>query len=200
MPPAPIKTVRDLMYWQYAKIISDSAGFGKENWGFIMKKFKDLQQGEIFWNGIREYVLEKERKDVCIYCGSTGKLTLEHLFPHAHHGPDTEKNLVWICKSCNSIKGPRRLYEFYTLQHDLHAAKYDVPRIAEGKYLKLLYELFKEQGKLDLNIEDMKADVCPCCDMTSLCKREHSVGKLSPLCLDGIATLAFKGTLRPIPG
>ena len=30
LPPA-IKCVRDLIYWQYAKIISDSAGMGKKN-------------------------------------------------------------------------------------------------------------------------------------------------------------------------
>lgn len=63
MPPPSIKTVGDLIFWQYAKIISDSAGLGKRNWGFVMNKFKQLQQGEIFWNEIREYVKEREKRD-----------------------------------------------------------------------------------------------------------------------------------------
>ncbi len=60
MPPPAIKTMRDLLLWQYAKIIADSAGMGKRNWRFVMNRFKKLQGGEIFWNEIREYVKEHE--------------------------------------------------------------------------------------------------------------------------------------------
>lgn len=194
MPPTPIKTVRDLIYWQYAKIISDSAGFGKDNWGFIMARFKKLQQNEIFWSEISEYIREREQKDECIFCGNKGKLTLEHMFPRTYHGPDTEKNLIWICSSCNSSKGKRRLYEYFALQKGLKGAKYEVPHIAEGKYLKLLYGLFESKGKLNLNIDNLKADLCPCCDLAPLCESNQSVGKLSPLCLDGLGTVCFGKT------
>lgn len=60
MPPPAVKTVRDLIFWQYAKIIAESAGMGKRNWRFVMRKFKQLQEGEMFWNEIREYVKERE--------------------------------------------------------------------------------------------------------------------------------------------
>jgi len=192
MPPFAIKTVRDLIYWQYAKIISDSAGFGKKNYGFVMERFKKLQQGEIFWNEIREYIKEREKNDECIFCGSKDKLTLEHLFPKSLGGPDTEKNLVMVCKKCNSSKGSNRLYECWTKKQGLDGAKYSVPRIAEGKYLKLLYELLKENGKLSYTIEDIRSDVCPRCDIKRLCIKEKAEKKLSPLCLDGIATLCFE--------
>ncbi len=43
MPPKAVKTVEDEIYWQYAQIISNSAGFGKSNYGFIMSKFKELK-------------------------------------------------------------------------------------------------------------------------------------------------------------
>ncbi len=33
LPPPAVKTVRDLLFWQYAKIISNSAGEGKGNYG-----------------------------------------------------------------------------------------------------------------------------------------------------------------------
>jgi len=110
MPPSTVKTVRDLIFWQYAKIISESAGFGKRNWRFVMKKFKQLKDGEIFWNEIREYV--RERKDECIFCGRKTDLTIDHLFPRLFNGPDDEKNIVFVCRECNSSKGSRRLYEF----------------------------------------------------------------------------------------
>ncbi len=63
MPPPAVKTLRDLVFWQYAKIISESAGLGKKNWRFVMSRFKQFQEGEIFWNEIREYVKEGEKKD-----------------------------------------------------------------------------------------------------------------------------------------
>lgn len=191
MPPPAIKSLRDLIYWQYAKIIADSAGVGKKNWGFVMDRFKKLQQGEIFWNEIREYVKEREKRDECIFCGGRASLTIDHLFPHSLGGPEDEKNVIWICKSCNSSKGARRLYELLAINKGLEAAKYDAPRIAEGKYLKLLYEVFKEKGVLDSTLSDIKADVCPRCDMKALCVKEKSVEKLSPLCLDGMAKLCF---------
>jgi hypothetical protein len=62
MPPPVVKSVRDLIFWQYAKIIAESAGFGKKNYAFVMTKFKQLQEGEIFWNEIREYVKEREKR------------------------------------------------------------------------------------------------------------------------------------------
>src|SRR3989304_1358021 len=119
MPPHAIKTIRDLIYWQYSKIIADSAGIGKKNWGFVMDRFKKLQQGEIFWNEIREYVKERESKDECIFCGGKTSLTLDHLFPKSLGGPNDEKNVAWICRGCNSSKGARRLYELWTINKGL---------------------------------------------------------------------------------
>ena len=46
MPPAVVKTVGDLIFWQYAKIIADSAGIRKTDYGFVMNKFKQLQGGQ----------------------------------------------------------------------------------------------------------------------------------------------------------
>lgn len=191
MPPAAIKTIRDLIYWQYAKIVSDSAGFGKRNWRFVMDRFKKFQEEEIFWNQIREYVKEQEKMGECIFCGKKGAVTLEHLFPRHLGGLDDEKNVVWVCSSCNSKKGGKRLYEFYTSLGGLESAKYGVPRIAEGKYLKFLYELFREKGLLEADVDYLTKNVCLRCDLKSLCAKEKSGGKLSPLCLDGLATLCL---------
>lgn len=191
MPPSAVKTVGDLIHWQYSKIISSSAGVGKRNYRFVMERFKKLQQEEIFWNEIREYVKEREKSGECIFCGEEGKLTKDHLFPTSLNGPNTERNIVWVCSKCNSWKSKRRLYEVWTIEHGLKAAKYDVPRIAEGKYLKLLYEIFKKNGMLGFGVEEIKKSVCPKCDMKKLCAKEKSVGKFSPLCLDGIATICF---------
>ena len=191
MPPSAVKSVKDLIFWQYAKIIAESACIGKRDYGFVMAKFKQLRQGEIFWNEIREYVKEKENKDECIFCGETKSLTLEHLLPQCFNGPDTEKNVVWICKSCDSSKGSRRLYEYWAIKAGVEAAKYDVPRIAEGKYLKFAFETLKENGFLEIDVPSL-SKICPRCDMKSLCLKQETEGKLSPFCIDGMLTLCFK--------
>jgi len=193
MPPKGVKTVSDLIYWQYAKIISDSAGFGKKNYAFVMQKFKELQQGDIFWNKIREYIKEREKTNECIFCSKKEDLTIEHLLPRFYNGPDEEKNIIWICKTCNSIKGSKRLYEFWTIKEGLEGAKYTLPRIAEGKYLKFLFTYLKDNKLLDLQISQIIDEICPQCDLKTLCILENSQGQLSPLCLDGLITLCFKG-------
>ena len=167
--------MKDLLYWQYAKIISESAGTGKTNYGFIMDRFKKLKSADIQWSSsIREYVKEHERPDQCVYCGARGDLTLEHMLPRARRGPDVPENAVWVCASCNSKKGSRRLYEWYGLEN-----RNALPRIAEGKYLKLLYSLHQEKGTLD----SVPAELCPSCDLGTKCPVQE---KLSVYCLEGL--------------
>ena len=166
--------MKDLIYWQYAKIISNSAGAGKTNYGFIMDRFKKLQSGDIQWSSsIREYVKEHEKPNQCVYCGTGGSLTLEHMLPRARNGPDIPENAVWVCASCNSKKGSKRLYEWYGLE-----GRNTLPRIAEGKYLKLLHSLHEVKGTLDA----VPSDLCPSCDLHEKCPVE---GKLSVYCLEG---------------
>ena len=166
--------MKELLYWQYAKIISNSAGAGKSNYGFIMDRFKKLQSGSIQWSSsIREYVKEHEEPDQCVYCGARGDLTVEHMLPRARNGPDIPENAVWVCGSCNSAKGSKRLYEWYGLDK-----RNDLPRIAEGKYLKLLYSLHERRGTLDA----IPGDLCPACDLGPKCPTKE---KLSVYCLEG---------------
>lgn len=178
MPPKSVKTLGDLIYWQYAKIISDSAGFGKGNFRFIMDRYKKLKSVEIEWSSsIREWVREMENASQCIYCGSREKLTVDHMIPTSRGGPDHPDNAVMACASCNSSKGDRRLYEFYGL-----GGRNEVPRIAEGKYLKLLHEELGKRDLLGLGREDISG-LCETCDLGEMCPIP---GDLTVYCLDGI--------------
>lgn len=181
MPPPIVKSIRDEIYYQYAKIISESAGFGKKNYRFIISKFKDLKSGRIVWStSIREYLKERETGDECIYCGSKEKLTVDHILPLSRYGPDSPDNAVMVCAKCNSSKGSKRLYEWKGLD-----SKDEHHRIAEGKYLKLLYKLHELNGSLD--VSDVML-LCLKCDMGQLCAGENSIGKLSVYCLEGCFT------------
>jgi len=67
VPPTAVKTIRNLIFWQYSKIISESAGFGKKQFGFVMDRFKKMQAGQIEWSGsIEEYIRERELPNQCI--------------------------------------------------------------------------------------------------------------------------------------
>ncbi len=95
--------------------------------------------------------------------------------PRSRGGPDTTDNAVFVCKSCNSSKGNKRLYEWFGLEN-----RYKVPRIAEGKYLKLLYSLHERNGTLA--VSDV-SKLCPRCDLGSKCPEKE---KLTVYCLEGI--------------
>ena len=178
MPPPAVKTVQHIIYWQYAKIISEAMGLGKKNYGMIMSKFTQLKNGEIHWSSsVTEYLRERENPNTCIYCGAEEKLTLEHILPRCCGGEDTPDNVVMVCKHCNSSKGGKRLYEWQKLEKkDKHH------RIAEGKYLKYLYSLHEKRGTLD--VSDVR-ELCPECDMDKRCAEEGSVEKLSVYCIEG---------------
>jgi len=180
MPPKAVKTLRDLLYWQYAKIISESAGFGKSNYRFIMDRYKRLQTGDIEWStSIRAWIHEKENKDTCIYCGSGGSLTVEHMIPLSRGGPDHPDNAVWVCSRCNASKGDKRLYEYFSLED-----RNRLPRIAEGKYLKLLYEELDKRGLLEMSRESL-GELCAVCDLGHKCPVAEG---LTVYCLEGVFT------------
>ena len=52
-PPRAVKTIRELIYWEYAKLIAKAAGFDK-NYGFIMSRFMKLKNKRIRWSEIEK--------------------------------------------------------------------------------------------------------------------------------------------------
>jgi hypothetical protein len=175
MPPTAVRTLRDLIFWQYAKLIANSAGQSK-NYRFIMSRFKQLQSGEINWSGsIREYVKELEQKGRCIYCGCDAD-SVDHLIPKSRGGMDIGDNAVTVCRSCNSSKGDKGVYEWFGLER-----RNELPRIVEGKYLKLLYISHERAGTLDISRESLEK-LCEVCEVGYLCESTA----LTVYCLESI--------------
>jgi len=171
-----VKTVRDLLYWQYAKLIARSAGYDK-NYGFVMERFKKLQSGEVNWSGsIREYIKERDVAGECIYCGSKTGLSVDHLIPRSRGGSESSDNAVMACKACNSSRGDKGIYEWYELE-----GRNEVPRIVEGKYLKELYALHERKGTLDVNRKGLER-LCKDCRPGYLCKETA----LTVYCLESV--------------
>ncbi len=153
MPDRDVRTLRDLIWYQYAKIIAKRAlgpDAKREHYGFVKQTLRDLQSGRKQWSDIsREDWQFVESEKQCIYCSSVENLSREHLVAKSLRINDrcatcdviqSIHNQVWSCKSCNSQKGTMGLYAFYAKR--LHSDKkfYDrIPPLAEKKYLKTIY-------------------------------------------------------------
>jgi len=149
------------------------------DYGFIMSQFKKLQTGKIGWSGsIREYLRDIERNRVCIYCGGQEDLSIDHLIAQNLGGPDIGDNAVLACRSCNSSKGDKGVFEWFGLER-----RNELPRIVEGKYLKLLYTLHEENGTLNKGVTELD-ELCKICRLPQLCKET----KFTVYCLEGILT------------
>ena len=167
MPDRDVETIRDLIFYQYAKIITRSA-FGthdgkeakKQYYGFIKKTFRDLKSGAKSWSEItREdwQLVESERR--CAYCGSEYDLHREHIVPKSLTILPKCKtcdviqgihNQIWACRVCNSSKGTKGLYEFFQAIFPGERKFYDlIPPLLEKKYLKTILNCHRCAQTLD---------------------------------------------------
>lgn len=85
MPDKEVRTILDLIYYQYAKIIAKiemGADAKKSVYGFIKTKFRELKNDETKWSDIlREEKQFVEADKKCVYCGATENLQWEHIVP-----------------------------------------------------------------------------------------------------------------------
>jgi len=85
-PPKYVDSVRRLIFWQYAQLIANAAGFAG-NYGFVISRYKKLESGEMSWSSsIRDYEKELEKGRVCTYCGATDGLSTDHIVPVSRAG------------------------------------------------------------------------------------------------------------------
>lgn len=174
MPDKDVATIKDLIYYQYAKIIARSAMVSPDgktaksaHYGFIKKKFLDLKTGKISWSDIlrEDWQLINSDKE-CIYCRSDTNMNKEHIVPKSVkvtkecHSCDTIQgvhNQIHGCKTCNSHKGTMGLYTFYRHKYPDDKKFYDlIPPLLEKKYLKTIYSCHECANTLDSG--DMDGD------------------------------------------
>jgi len=158
MPPKNVKTIRQLIYWEYAKLIAGRVVQDRKNYRFVMYTYKKLERGEMHPSQIlRENKLLCAGERCCAYCGAgEPELDWEHIIPQSRGGPNVIDNMVLACRSCNASKGARDPFEWYGRER-----RYELPRLVLGKYLKLVFAFHEAAGTLDacdLN-EDGKLDV-----------------------------------------
>jgi 5-methylcytosine-specific restriction endonuclease McrA len=182
MPDRDVKTIRDLIYYQYAKIIarrafstSDGKEAKKRHYGFVKKTFLELKNGTKSWSEItREDWQLVDSENKCIYCGVESDLQREHIVPRSLKIKPKCKtwdiiqsihNQVWSCKKCNSSKGTKGLYDFFKSLYPNEKKFYDlIPPLLEKKYLKTIYNRHEcaqtlDKGDIDGNKELSVLDI-----------------------------------------
>jgi len=163
MPDKSVKTIRHLIYYQYAKIIGKSS-FGsnakKESYGFIKKTLNELITGQKIWSDItREDKQFIQSEKCCIYCSKDKNLEWEHIVPKSlkikEECSKCDKiqaihNQVLACKECNIKKSNKGLYNFYKELFPNDKKFYDkIPSLLEKKYLKTIYYCHECSNTLD---------------------------------------------------
>lgn len=181
MPPRYVKTIRDEIYYEYAKLMSRSACGGKLNHGFIGTWVKELRVGQKNMSGtMREWLREQQLPKECVFCGATEDLQMDHLIPVSRGGQDVSENMVWSCRQCNISRGNKGIYEWLGLEQ-----KDNLHRLVAGKYLKQLFDLHAFLGTLDVNREDLKK-LCRKCRLPQVCAQLGKEQELTCLCLESI--------------
>lgn len=180
MPPRYVQTIRDELFYEYAKLISRSA-FGKLDHGFIGNRVKALREGSISISGtIKEWAREQTLPKECVFCGSTENLQGDHLIPRAKEGANVADNMVLSCRTCNASRGKRGIYEWLGLERKDH-----LHRLVAGKYLKQLFALHEAAGTLDVETNDVSR-LCAKCGLERVCIEWGTKKKLTCLCLESV--------------
>ena len=180
MPPAYMGTIREEIFYEYAKLISRSA-YGSLQRGFITDRFKKIRDGEITISGtIREWEREQELPKEYVFCGSKSDLTTDHLIPRSRRGDDSSDNVVLACSPCNISRGEKGIFEWLGLKE-----KDRLHRLVAGKYLKQLLTLHEKAGTLEV-AKDHITVLCARCPLPRVCERWGTVKELTCFCLESI--------------
>jgi ribosomal protein S27AE len=151
MSDTSVKTIRDLIWFRYAKTMARSSGLSHGQNGTVRKMLDDLRSGARKWVDItNDDSRPDDEEKKCAYCGGTTDLSREHIVSRSlainEKCPDcdtiqTIHNQVWVCRKCISTKGTLGLYQFYQ-RRAAGKKKFDdaIPPLLEMKYLKVVYD------------------------------------------------------------
>lgn len=144
MPLAAVNTHRDLICYEYARLIAAAADMERDD-GFVMDRMRKLESGDIRMCDVVGEARDRVEAgfETCIYCGSAEDLTPDHLIPVSDGAPDVTGNRVPACRACTDGKGDRDVITWYR-ERDAR-----IPRFIWGRFLHLTYETCREEGILD---------------------------------------------------
>jgi hypothetical protein len=119
----------NVLQWEKRQYISDDANSRVKKYRYNMKNNGQLSSYSYTKHRVTVYSRDN---NLCVYCGSSKSLCLDHLYPVRLGGDDNIDNLVTACKKCNSGKSGRTVeqigYSFFN-------------KLTEDQYKKVLLRL-----------------------------------------------------------
>ncbi len=149
-------TVGEALYWRYAhlammeRIVQDRAARpGPRHYMIRTRLYSGLRKGTMNVRGFfDDERLKATLPQVCWYCGSTDRLSMDHIIPRSRGGGDSGENLLTVCHPCNSSKGSKDLIVWMR-------ARGGFPCLyLLRRYLKLAIMHCREIGVMDLPLAD----------------------------------------------
>ncbi|HXH21425.1 MAG TPA: hypothetical protein VNN10_05305 [Dehalococcoidia bacterium] len=138
-PPAVPRTAHDFILYYYAKLIIAPAAGEKDNYRFIMDRYRRLKDGELRMSDYdREIERQSQQSGACAFCRRRGPTAPMEIIPRRLGGPVGVHNLVYACAGCHESRGDRELFEWWC--DVLGRDKDELPRIPAGLFLKMSYE------------------------------------------------------------
>lgn len=158
-----LASVKELLYWSYANLaMAHTAVTRKQvkyatfNYMIRAKLFKGLMDGSMH---IRTLFDDEKVKlasgNTCSYCGSSERLSVDHIFSQIMGGKDSGDNLIYACRTCNSSKGKKDLMEW------MRWKKSFPPLMILRRYLKLVVCYCEVNGLMDCSVDDLKNQELP---------------------------------------
>jgi hypothetical protein len=179
MIPEYVETIREAIYYEFAKLISRRARDGRIDSKFVEEHFRAIRDGEESMSSIlREWQEKETLPKKCVFCGTTENLEQDLLIPRSRGGDDKPKNRVWSCSVCNASRGAKGVFQWLGLEK-----KDTLPLLVGAMYLRQLYELHNEKLTLDVN-KELIFQLCSKCRNDDACEAWDVVEKLSCFCLE----------------
>ena len=176
--PTYVRTIRDDILYECAKLISRSAR-GELERAYVTYLFKKLRDGDISISGmIREW--DQVLPPQCVFCGSTTDLITDRLIPKSRGGDDSAENKVPVCKECQSARGEKGIFEWLGLNR-----KDQLPRLVLGRYLVQLLKVHEAAGTLYTAKSDL-GHLCSDCPLPEVCELWDSAGEMTCFCLESV--------------
>jgi hypothetical protein len=154
MPPPADPSLRQHLAWAYGnlamaeKALHDGdSGYGRVHYMIRSRIYREMSAGSMSPRSLmRDQKIRMKLPQQCIYCGGVEHLAIDHVVASAAGGADAGDNAVWACRSCNSSKGKRDLFDWWGTAGRMGLPPLFVVRV----YLKQAIHYAEDQGLLGL--------------------------------------------------
>lgn len=147
-----VDTVKDIMrFLPIKQVIVETAQFDTQKLVNPEISGVEYQQGELMGYHIREYLLEKFKRQ-CVYCKKKNiPLEIEHIIPKSRGGSNRVNNLTIACHECNQRKDNMTAAEFGYPNVQKQASQ----GLKHAAHMNIMREsIFKQLQELELDVQE----------------------------------------------